>query len=422
MTDGREGHEAAFARLRRRLLVLAFVDEFGPLYVVYTLWFDDHGITTAQLSHAFILWALAVVLLEIPSGALADRVDRRLVLAGAFALRVAGIVTWVVWPSYGGLMIGALLWATHDASASGSWEALIYDEMAALGREEQYTSVIARIDQTTFVGTAVSAGLATGLLAVGVTLAQLGWITAAAAALAVPMVLWLPTAAHQPDDDGEGGLAGWWRTLRRGVAAARRDPMVRRLLILGALIEGSFVFDEYAPLLGRLRGADDALVAVLVGAIWVALFVGAEIAARRPNGRAPVLGSSLALAGGLLVAAMLTPWLVGVLALALAYLVLQTNWVIAEARMQAVLDSSTRATVSSARGFVAALVSATIFVEVGQLSVGDGDDPSRGLAWAAGLIVVAGLLVIVWLPRGRRQRQLAEPPSQPAEISEPDTG
>src|SRR5690606_32963018 len=43
--------------LRRRLYALSFVDEFGPVYAVWTLWFNDNGITTSQISTVFILWA-----------------------------------------------------------------------------------------------------------------------------------------------------------------------------------------------------------------------------------------------------------------------------------------------------------------------------------------------------------------------------
>ena len=84
------------ARLRRRLYLLAFVDEFGPVYAVYTLWFNDNGISTSQISTVFLVWAAIGLLLEIPSGALADRVDRRHVLASAFGIRAVGIGLWLV--------------------------------------------------------------------------------------------------------------------------------------------------------------------------------------------------------------------------------------------------------------------------------------------------------------------------------------
>ncbi|MDH3681799.1 MAG: MFS transporter, partial [Acidimicrobiia bacterium] len=129
--------------LKRRLYSLAFIDEFGPVYAVYTLWFNDNGVTTSQVSTVFLVWALVALLLEIPSGALADRVDRRRLLAMAFGIRAVGIALWLVWPTLTGVFIGAVLWATHDALASGSWEAMIHDELTAVAAADRYGPVMA---------------------------------------------------------------------------------------------------------------------------------------------------------------------------------------------------------------------------------------------------------------------------------------
>ena len=107
------------AGLRRRLYLLAFIDEFGPVYAVFTLWFNDNGISTAQVSTAFLMWAAIALAFEIPSGALADRVDRRHLLASAFGIRAVGISLWFLWPTFAGVLIGAALWAVHSALASG---------------------------------------------------------------------------------------------------------------------------------------------------------------------------------------------------------------------------------------------------------------------------------------------------------------
>ena len=86
------------AALRRRLYVLAFVDEFVPFAVVFTLWFADNGITVAQFSLVFVVWAGRALVLEVPSGMVADRVDRRRLIAVAFLLRGIGIAVWLVVP------------------------------------------------------------------------------------------------------------------------------------------------------------------------------------------------------------------------------------------------------------------------------------------------------------------------------------
>ena len=78
-------------RLRLRLYLLSFIDEFGPVYAVFTLLFNDNGISTAQVSWVFVTWGVVAFFLEVPSGMLADQVDRRRLLAAAFGLKAGGL-------------------------------------------------------------------------------------------------------------------------------------------------------------------------------------------------------------------------------------------------------------------------------------------------------------------------------------------
>ena len=59
-----DGHARSHAR---RLYLFSLVDEIGPLIAVYTLLLDDHGVTPAQLSTVFTLWAVIGIALEVPS-------------------------------------------------------------------------------------------------------------------------------------------------------------------------------------------------------------------------------------------------------------------------------------------------------------------------------------------------------------------
>lgn len=390
--------------VRRRLYAVSFIDEFGPVYAVWTLWFNDHGVSTSQISTVFIVWAVIAIALEVPSGALADRVDRRHVLAGAFAIRAVGIATWLVWPTFAGLLVGAALWAVHDALASGAWEAMIHDQLTAVGEQRHYPSVMARVSQFSNLGVAGGTILGAGLLALDVGLDVLGWATVAAHAgsisltLLLPDTQWVAGAAldDATDDDAPDGLRAWWTTLRAGVRQARTTPVLARLVILGALLEGLFLFDEYVPLLSRDRGGSDSSAAVIVLIVWIGLLVGDEIAARRPDLRGRTLGT-LVLGGTAVTATALLTDAVWTLALlAVGYLVHEVAWIPTDARLQARADPQTRATVTSVRGFGSATVAMLFFAVVGLLS--DGDDPTPGLLAALLALVIAGALLIVWLP------------------------
>ena len=408
----RAGHNDAvtgveISNLRRRLYLLAFVDEFGPVYAVYTLWFNDNGISTSQISTMFLVWALVALVFEIPSGALADRVDRRYLLAAAFGIRAVGISIWLLWPTFTGVVIGAALWAVHSAFASGTWEAMIHDELTAIDCEHQYPKVMARIGQFSHVGVALGTMLGAGLLQIDVALTTLGWITVAAHAGSITLVATMPDArwVSRSDDDQPWSYAAWWSTMRQGIGQARRTPLLAKLIVVGAMQEGLFLIDEYIPILTRVRGGTDSSAPIIVFIVWVGLLSGGELSARRPDLASRLLGSMVVLGSGFMLAALLADGVWPLALIAIGYSSLEASWIATDARMQAHAPSATRATVTSVRGFGSASIAMVALAIIGILS--DGDDPTNGLFVIVGGTALAGLLIIRWLPEYRPERSTA---------------
>ncbi len=395
--------------VRRKLYTLAFVDEFAPLYALFTLWFNDNDVSTSEISVVFIIWAALAVVLEVPSGALADRLDRRKLIASAFALRAVGIAVWLIWPTVTGLVIGAVLWAIHDAAASGAWEAMIHDQLDAVGQASTYGVVMARVGQFSNIGLAAGTIAASGLLQLGASIDAIGWVNVAMHGASIALILALPDAgwvARLDDDppaeagsaaiDDPTGYSEWWQTLRAGLSATRRQPELLRLAVVGALIAGLFIVDEYIPLLARERGASDTVVPLIVLTVWLGLIIGGEVAARRPDVHSSTLATAL-VAGTAIAAvaiALDSPW--ALLGIGVTYGITETTWVISDARFQAAAPRATRATVTSVRGVGDGLVAGLAFLLVAVLTTGD--DPTPGLHWVIGLLALVSYLVWRWVP------------------------
>lgn len=391
--------------LKRRLYVLSFVDEFGPIYALFTLWFNDNDISTADLSIVFIVWSILGLVLEMPSGALADIVDRRALLGAAFTLRATGIAIWLLSPSLPGLIIGAVLWSIHDALASGAWEALIHDELDAIQEAPRYGVVMARIDQFSNLGLAGSTLLAAAIIGVGASIEAVGWVNVAIHGVSITLVLRLPDVRWVTTGDDANVPTGWWATLRAGTSAARRNPVLLRLVLIGSVIGGLMVVDEYIPLLARFNGAPDAVVPLIVFVVWLGLIAGGELAARRPNIASPTL-ASLVLGGTAVMAVAIaidSPWTL--MAIGIGYAPVQAAWVIADARFQAAAPSATRATATSVRSLGVGIISAAAFLIVGALA--EGDDPSAGLHWMIGILALSAFAIPATIPK-----QLHSPPGR----------
>jgi hypothetical protein len=116
---------AAVRRLSATLHCYAFLDEFVLFYPVYVLLFVDTGLSVVEISTLFILWSGTGILLEVPSGVLADAVSRRLLLVVGPLCAAAGFGLWAAAPSYWAFAGGFVLWGAKGTFLSGALEALV---------------------------------------------------------------------------------------------------------------------------------------------------------------------------------------------------------------------------------------------------------------------------------------------------------
>ncbi|WP_245839420.1 MFS transporter [Nocardia donostiensis] len=125
-----------------RAVLFAGTADLIPLYALYALLFADHGLDTGQISLLLALWSATAFVLEVPSGAWADTVSRRLLLVLSGVLLTGAFALWTVWPSYAGFAAGFMLWGVSGALSSGTFEALLYDELAASGAATEYPRIL----------------------------------------------------------------------------------------------------------------------------------------------------------------------------------------------------------------------------------------------------------------------------------------
>jgi MFS family permease len=117
-------------------------------YPVFTILFLDFGLTLTQFALLNVVWAVTIVLLEVPSGALADTVGRKNLLVFAGALMVAEMALLCFAPRnnprwlFGVFLLNRIFSGTAEASASGADEALAYDTLKSTGKVEDWGRVL----------------------------------------------------------------------------------------------------------------------------------------------------------------------------------------------------------------------------------------------------------------------------------------
>ncbi|WP_245663615.1 MFS transporter [Nocardia arthritidis] len=224
------------------------IGELIPLYALYALLFADHGMSTGQISLLFAIWSATSFLLEVPSGAWADTVSRRGLLVLSGALLTAGFALWTAAPSFAGFAAGFVLWGTSGALASGTFEALLYDDLAARGESSAYPRLLGYTRAGAEAAVVIAIVAATPLYLYG-GYALVGWSSVAVAAVHTLIALSLPTAPKAVSAADIDDLEEEEPTSAARDASPAGDPAVGNVASLPG-------FAGDAAQLGRVPGVD----------------------------------------------------------------------------------------------------------------------------------------------------------------------
>ena len=395
-----------------RWYVACFCREALPVFPVYALMMTRSGIAPLQLATLFIVWSGTAAIAEVPTGVIADRVERRWLLAAACLLRSAAFLLWLLAPQFWGYLAGFVLWGIGSSLWSGTAEALLYETLAE--RRALHTF------PTIYAGGAAAANVGIGTaLAVGGWLATFGFalpllLSAALPLVTVTLLLKMfgdpprtmaaddatsPAQSLHPQAQSLRPQTHSLHPLAQALRDFRRSPAIREVaLIFAGVLVFVGVFDEYVTLLLDARGISLPAIGVTFAACYALRAVGMAAAGRLPTLRPlPVL----ALAGAALLIALIAGSATAIATGCLLYFGLNG---VAEVRagteLQTTMDGAARATVTSLTQFGPHITGMAIYLCIGWLATGR---DYLMAAWVAGLgtTLFAGLL---WLGSSRRAR------------------
>ncbi|MEH0934137.1 MFS transporter [Micromonospora psammae] len=398
-------------RLAATLYAYAFLTDCVLLYPVYALLFSDTGLSIGQISALFVLWSATGIVLEVPSGAWADAVSRRLLVCLGPVLAGAGFALWVLTPSWWAFAVGFVLWGAGGALTSGALEALVFTELDRLGAAGRYARTMGRAKTAGVLGALASIALAGPVLALGGypavgAASVLAGLLAAAVATRLPEHR--PAAAASPVAPDDGDELGWLASLRAGLAEARADRRVRAALLLVPAVSAVWgALDEYTPLLARDTGVAGSTVPLLLLLLWVGVTAGGLLAPAGERLTTRGYAALVAVAAGALAAGALVRHPAGFALIGVAFCAFQLATVLADARLQARIAGPGRATVTSVAGMATDVAVIAVYGGYALLAAAGGN------AFAFAVAAVPYLVVVLWLLRpadGRRSRRaLPEP-------------
>lgn len=376
----------------RLLYAFWFLREFQlwiPVWIVFLT--VEQGFSLTEVTGVESLFLIGILVLEVPTGAVADRWGRSPSLAlGAFVLAVA-VLLFAFTTSFAVLVASFLLWSAAHTLMSGADMALLYESLKTSGREGDYERIAGRGAAIGFA----AAGLGTflgGPVAAMIDI-RATIIIGAGTCLVGTAIAWLMIDPPRSEATEGGEKTRYLATIGVAFREIWHAPDVRAVVLLtGAATAGltavGYLVQPY--LLNR-----DISVGVLFSMLQVPMILagvgGALIAGRLAlrHGTTTMLTAPL-LGAACFAALMLTPGLAAYPALPLLYVLVGALRPVATGYVNRRIASDRRATVLSMHGMVSALLLAALAPAIGFVA------DHGGLSWAfalGGAACVASVVV-----------------------------
>jgi MFS family permease len=133
-----------------------FLNEFWIVLPILIPYYEANRLNSTQIFTIQAAYALSILLLEIPSGYLADVIGRKKTLILGACFLPVGIGVYVFTHSFATFILAEFIIAIGNSMRSGCDSALIYDTLIQLKEESEYKKFEGRSFYYTRVGTALS--------------------------------------------------------------------------------------------------------------------------------------------------------------------------------------------------------------------------------------------------------------------------
>jgi hypothetical protein len=211
----------------------SFFDQFMIVIALWIPYLTTQGISMRQFMELQAVFAVVILIGEVPSGMLSDLWGRKKTLLLGATLKAVSFSFLPLWSSYEGFLVYHLIMGIALSMISGGDIALLYDSyLAAEDEPSRGTSILGNAKLAAQLGTTVSALL--GGAVVTLSYGHLLWANAILGWIPVLLVLGVtePPAAHPRPKK-------WSRELKNVLSTTLGGDPVTRLIFLNLVVWGS---------------------------------------------------------------------------------------------------------------------------------------------------------------------------------------
>ncbi len=216
---------------------LANLQLWLPIWVLYLQ--RERGLTIGQITALDAPFWLVVVAAQLPTGVFADRFGRRMSLVVGSVLYAFAMVGFGLATGYPLILASYLLWAVALAFQSGADLALLYDNLVAMGRGDDYQRAAGRAFGVTAASGVVA--LIAGAKLADLTRLDVPILVSAGICLVTAVAAW---TFHEPARTRHQS-GGMLRSVARSARTVWHDPRLRYMLGFSAVVQAA----SFAPII-----------------------------------------------------------------------------------------------------------------------------------------------------------------------------
>jgi len=266
-----------------------------PIYAFYTILFIERELSITDVALLIALWSFFTIIFEIPSGILADRYNRRNMLAIAPALKGVCFIIWFFSHSFFMFALGFVFWAVSGAFESGTEEGLIYDNLKSDGREEDFTKIYGRVKFCANAGN-ISGIASAGVLVMFIGIETMALISAAICFINIIFALQIREKNFYSENLKEKAV-NFFGTFKEAGAFIKSSKIALILILFLVLFAslGNYL-DEFDALIINDFGLEKFWVSVILTVRFIFIAIG-DIIAPYVQKRVSSVGQAFLLGG-----------------------------------------------------------------------------------------------------------------------------
>src|SRR3990170_8631716 len=228
----------------RKFYLFNILSSFVLYYAIDKILMASRGLSVTDMVLVEISYTVARLLLEVPSGALADRWNRKYVLALNMVFFMGTTFLWAIAPNLSVFVLGSLIASIYSALKSGTDTSFLYDTLKQLDRSDSYTKTQGNVIFWENL-LSIIAGIGGGMLADAFGLAVPFWVTLPFSLGAVIVAL----TFTEPQIHRTTGEVSFWKHISETGKFIWRRPFVISVMAFSVVMGVSFLsIDEYGQL------------------------------------------------------------------------------------------------------------------------------------------------------------------------------